>query len=297
MEELNNRQMVLLTMFTSFVVSIATGIITVAMLQEAPETLTQTVNRVVEHTIERVVTGTSTPENTAPATTITNVTKETTIYAKEEDLLISAVEKNQPRVVKIYQSGSATTSDPKTIGFVVSRDGLVATEPRSLFGDGVPDEKYNVIIGGRQYVAEPIAGQDGETKEPVFFLKLTDLVATDILDSVTYVRTEDPKLGQTIVVLGSADGSGIFKTTLSRFQFNYSNGTSSPTQILVGIETLPKIADQNSGGLVVNLDGQAVGVVIPDSAVANKFIIYPISRILELVGAKAKVKATNTLAE
>ncbi len=291
MEDLNNRQMVLLTMFTSFVVSIATGIITVAMLQEAPPTLTQTVNRVVEHTIERVVTGSTTPEKNTPATTITNVTKETTIYAKEEDLLVSAVEKNQPRVVKIYEEGAATSSDPQTIGFVISRDGLIATEPHSLLGDSGPLANYKVVINEKSYDAVPMAGQES-AKESIYFLKLTGLTASDTLDSVTYGRTDDPKLGQTAVILGGTDGSGIFKTTLSRFHFSQSSSTTTPGQTLLGIETLPKIPDQNAGGLVVNLDGQVVGMVIPE-ADTNRYVIFPVSRILELVGAKSKVQAIN----
>ena len=148
MEDLNNRQMVLLTMFTSFIISIATGIITVAMLQVAPETVTQTVNKVVEHTIERIVTGSSTPST--PNTTVTNVTKEVTVYAKEDDLVVSAVEKNQPRIALIYTAGaSASSSDPEALGFVVSRDGLIATEPKTLMSNGSVADSYMVMLGDK----------------------------------------------------------------------------------------------------------------------------------------------------
>ncbi len=289
MEELNNHQMILLTMFVSFVVSIATGIITVAMLQVAPQTLTQTVSRVVEHTIERVVTGTTTPERSTPGSTITNVTKET-VYAKEDDLVIAAVEKNQPRVVQIYGGSIASSTVPLTIGFVVSRDGLIATEPKSLLGEGVAKESYTITIAGKSYGAAPVPGQESGNL-PVYFLKIAKLAASDTLDSVTYGRTEDPKLAQTVVVLGGSDGTGVFKTTLSRLRYSKNNSTTTPIQYLVGIETLPRIPEQNAGGLVVNLDGQVVGIVIPDSTDSTKSLIYPISRILEFVGAKNQAKS------
>jgi hypothetical protein len=199
MEELNNRQMILLTMFTSFVISVATGVITVAMLQVAPETFTQTVNRVVEHTIERVVTGTSTPEQ--PQSIVTNnVTKEVTVYAKEDDLIVSAVEKNQPRVATIYASGASTSSAPIGIGFIASRDGLVVSDAKSL-GDATTHESYVVVIKGVSYNATPVKGQD--TERPLFFMKVSGPTATSTFDAMTYGRG-DPKAAQTVLILGAS---------------------------------------------------------------------------------------------
>ena len=275
-------------MFTSFVVSIATGIITVAMLQVAPETVTQTVNRVVEHTIERIVTGSTSPEK--PQSVITNnVTKEVTVYAKEDDLVVNAVEKNQPRVAVIYASGAGSSSDPIATGFVASRDGLVVTETKGLLGDAPAHDSYLVAIKGVGYKAVPVAGEDGA--KSLFFLKLTGLSPTTTLDAVSYGRG-DPKVAQTVVILGGGDGTGVFKTTLSKMRYGKSDSTSTPA-LLIGIDTLPKITEENLGAPVVDLDGQLVGIVVPDPSDRTKSVIYPISRILESITAIPSQSSNN----
>ena len=288
MEELTNRQIVLLTMLTSFVVSTATGIITVAMLEEAPQTMTQTVNRVVERTIERVVTGTTTPEKPAPAP-VTTVTKEVTVFAKEDDLIISAVEKNLPRIVLVYDGAEASSTEPLARGFIISRDGYIATDRRAINQDGLLRESYRVQVGEKSYVATaiPIAKED---TTPIAFLKLSELQQGETLDAVSFGNQGDPKVAQTVIVLGGGDGSGVWKTNLSKLRYTKSTGTSTP-QTIASIEASPKVPSENSGALVVNLDGQAVGIVIEESETVR--VIYPSSHILDWV---KRMQATPTKA-
>jgi len=54
--ELNKKQLVLLTLLITFVVSIGTGIVTVSLMKQIPPTVPQTINNVIQRTIEKVTT-------------------------------------------------------------------------------------------------------------------------------------------------------------------------------------------------------------------------------------------------
>jgi hypothetical protein len=68
MNELNKKQLILLTLLITFVVSIATGIITVSLMKQMPTSVPQTINNVIQRTIEKVssptVVSTDTTKNT-----------------------------------------------------------------------------------------------------------------------------------------------------------------------------------------------------------------------------------------
>ena len=110
MDNLNKQQLILLALLVSFVTSIATGIVTVSLMDQAPAGITQTINRVVEKTIERVV--------QAPAQPAAVVTKE--VIVTEEDLITAAIEKNAKSIVKIEMIlASQTTGSFAGLGVVV----------------------------------------------------------------------------------------------------------------------------------------------------------------------------------
>lgn len=54
--ELNKKQLILLTLLVTFVVSIGTGIVTVSLMKQMPPTVPQTINNVIQRTIEKVTT-------------------------------------------------------------------------------------------------------------------------------------------------------------------------------------------------------------------------------------------------
>src|SRR3989344_6016767 len=96
MQDLNKNQIVLLVLLVSFVTSIATGIITTSLLQEAPLEVTRNINRIVEKTVETV---------TIPGTVVSSPREKevTTVIVKEEDLIIDSINKNIKSVVRIKE--------------------------------------------------------------------------------------------------------------------------------------------------------------------------------------------------
>ncbi len=276
MDELNNRQIILLTMLVSFVVSTATGIMTVAMLEEAPQAITQTVNRVVERTIERVVTGTSTEEKPDPTPITTTVTKEITVFAKEDDLIVGAVEKNQPRVVRIFGPKTSTSSSPDAIGAVISRDGVIAADLATVSTFADSKTEVSVQIGSTFYMGVVQDFEKGETGIALIRLYLDP---SDVQNPVSFGVDTTPKIAQTLILLGGSDGEGVTKSTVSKLHPMRQGTTtlSGPASIQVN----PRIPDTYQGALAVNLDGHAVGIVITDAD--QKLSIFPAWRIFALI--------------
>lgn len=132
MEKLSKSQIILLTLMVSFVTSIATGIVTVSLMDQAPPSIAQTVNRVVERTVERVV-----PSGQSASAAVTT---EKTVVVKESDLIVKAVEAVTPSVVRLFAtSKDAEGKDTEVflgLGVVISTDGTIATDAAVLPASG-----------------------------------------------------------------------------------------------------------------------------------------------------------------
>ena len=253
MENLTKQQIVLLTLLVSFVTSIATGIVTVALMNQAPVGVVQTINRVVEKTIETV---------TAPSKEIQTVVKET-VMVNPDDQIVSAVEKNSKSVIRIYR----TNTDPSLgsnamifvgLGAVVTDDGIIVTDS-SLISEGgkyfttTPDNKLldlSVVstVSGGQVVLLKIQNDE---KNPLTFSKVS-------------FSKDDLKLGQTVIYLGGETkdyvSSGIVSSLSAKEVKSADNSTSTPTATKISsIETSISF-NFISGGLLLNLSGELVGI-------------------------------------
>jgi hypothetical protein len=289
MEDLTKQQMVLLTLLVSFVTSIATGIITVALLAQAPPEVPQTVNRIIERTIERVV-----PDETKTdqPTRIETITKEVTVTLKEDDLFTSAVEKNIGKIAKVFADGSASGTKPMAIATLLSRDGVMIAERGGLLVEGAFLPKYVVVFADGTTAHAETLGRDTykETNpESIAFLKLD--VVKNLPTPVGWTGTIDPKLGQTVAVIGGAGGDEALKAAISRLNRETVGEGTSTASFIVSAETNPVLSNFYRGSAVFNLDGSIVGFVVHRVEEGN--VVLPIRRVLDILGAIQKAMSTS----
>ncbi len=111
MDHLTKQQLVLLALLVSFMTSLATGIVTVSLMDQAPQGVTRTVSQVIEKTIQQV----SAPQSASVGTVTLAV----------DDQLANAVASVSLGVVKIEDVRSNTMIG---LGLIVSKDGMIMTD-------------------------------------------------------------------------------------------------------------------------------------------------------------------------
>jgi S1-C subfamily serine protease len=122
-EELSRSQIVLLVLLLSFVTSMATGIVTVSLMDQAPQSVASTVNRVIQETIKEV----SAPEQAAAVAVAP--APEKTVIVNQSDGIVNAVEKATPSVVRLYSSDGTTFLG---MGVVLDTSGTIVTDAGAI---------------------------------------------------------------------------------------------------------------------------------------------------------------------
>lgn len=223
-EDLNKSQLLLLTILVNFIMSIATGILTVSLLDQAPPIVSQTVNRIVEQTVQTVAPGIASV-----------VTKQTTVVDKQQDLVVAAIAAQAARTVTIY-AGASTSTAPLAVGTYLPKSRAVVTATN-----------VNVSLPAQATVMFP-----NGTSEAVSLARSTNSITIyGFADSAKLPAIASPALlatttlaqGETVIALAS-DGSALIGI-ISRI----SAGTIHTT-----LGTVP------FGSGVVNLDGDLVGI-------------------------------------
>lgn len=220
-EELSKSQLILLTVLVNFVTSVATGILTVSLLDYSPPFVTQTINRVVERTIETVA-------QVAPAAIVQAPAP------SNQDLVTAAIGAAATRSVVIYSAETGTSTPSISAGTYISKARAVATAARDVL-------PKNVLIEfpGDLYVSASIIREGGG----ITIYGFADDAALPKVASPVLVSSSDLRLGETTVAIGS-DGSA-------------STGIVARVSGKGISTTLPDIG---TGSAAVNLSGNLIGI-------------------------------------
>ena len=95
-KDLNKTQLILLALLLSFVTSIATGITTVTLMEQAPSSVTVPINRIIKQTVEKIV----------PAT-VSNVQA----LSEDEKKLLEELKAIKPLTVSLFLKGETEDKD------------------------------------------------------------------------------------------------------------------------------------------------------------------------------------------
>ncbi len=260
MEELTKAQIILLTLLISFITSIATGIVTVSLLDQAPPGVTQTINRVVQTTVEKVVPGEP-----------TIVTKQ--VPVTEEDLIVSAVNQNTKSLVQIKDADVPSFSQ---LGLVVSKDGLIMSDAIAFD----PNRKFSAVFSdGKTY---PILAMQTTGKMVAVFKTAGDSVK----DKYTFTPavladSSNIRLGQTVISLGKSDGGNVVGvgviSGISMMDNPDKEKAKSTPRIPSLIRTNLNAEDGASGFYLLDLSGEIIGIHLLGEGTSSKNTYTPVN--------------------
>ena len=233
-KDLNKTQLILLAILLSFVISIATAIVTATLLQQAPPAVTQTINRVVQQTIEKVA-----PDYT-PGTT-------QTVVVKEDDLVVDAVSKTRANIFSLSDSKDYIT-DAYSVGkgmFIAKASLLDST-------------KTYVVASGAASLSVKITSISNTGLALLSPLSATDTAIKAFPDPV-FGKDSDIKAGQTVIMVSSDSISKDIVQNVSEKDLKDKDGVVIDSWNVVTLgDTLPSSIE---GSPVADLDGNIIGFV------------------------------------
>jgi hypothetical protein len=235
LEHLTKHQIVLLTLLVSFVTSIATGIVTVSLMSQAPLSVTRTINQIVERTVETVV-----PQSQNAAVV------QKTLVVKDDDLAAQSIAAAQKSVVRITLQGS---DQLLARGVIVDASGKALTDKAALAATGA--EKFDVILADGTRVAALL--------QPTVATSSMAVVAVAVGTSTAWApaAVADPsklRLGQSVIRIG---GKGVDAVGTGVIAMLPNGGAEGRVEASVQSST--------PGSLLLTLFGEVIGITTSTS--------------------------------
>src|SRR3990167_11004497 len=284
MESLTKTQIVLLVLLVSFVTSLATGIVTVTLVNHAPQPVTHTISKVVEKLVPKEV-----------------PVKEKTVVFSNEENLVKVIKEASLAVVSVMAAEAkdltATTTNeeigkkpmPTCSGFFISKDGTILTN-RHIVEDAALE--YVVITSdGKTY---PVSVISRSSSQDVAVLK----VEGNNFDFIPLGDSKNINVGQTAIALGS--DSGEFQNTVSVGVVSGLNKVAAALNSVSGPEDLVALIQidaatnlGNSGGPLVDLNGRVIGINTVGAPRENIGFALPINLAKKDIADASKLEIRN----
>ena len=267
-EELSKFQIVLLVLLVSFVTSIATGIVTVTLLAQAPPAVTQTINHVVERTVETVV-----PE---VATSTKSSAPVQTVIVKEDDLVTGSIASALSKTGRVF-GGTASTSP------VVGLAAEIA--PGVLVTDAAIVGKENLVSIGNVSALFSVS----ETFPDIGIAVLTpESTSTALGDAYKVADSGAIRLGSTVTaILGVTNARVAIGSVSALFGLSDTAKKGAPSIHVRAIDTNVG-AGSITGAPLINVFGDLVGISTGVSkAAGGAGTFVSASDIITLLASKA----------
>jgi S1-C subfamily serine protease len=243
MEDLTKQQIVLLTLLVSFVTSLATGIITVSLMDQGTFGITQVVNQIVEREVIKNV----------PA-----AVAETTPTTPSLSQITAQLSKG---IVRLKPANGSVDSIIG-IGLILSRDGLIVTD-KTAVSDGV----VAILPGGQEV---PIQVIQSEILGDIAFATLLLSTGTVLSPVIPQSNVSSTKLGDDVYALTGKRTAvlekGIMKKLAPSDKDRYDT-TINPAEVLVGSP-------------LFNLNGEVLGIKTNTYKETSEF--YPLAPLKSL---------------
>jgi hypothetical protein len=279
MEDLTKEQLILVALFISFVTSIATGIVTVSLMQQAPSSVVAPVEKIIEHTVEKAAS--ATPSSSAAVSQALPVQSS----VASEDQIVSAVSRAEKGLVRIQDVKNGVFAGLGIIvksmhGPLISGASTVIVADASNFSS---DGTYALSGAGTSTIPLSIIARNENYKLAFFAPTATSTV---LKGAVAIGNPDSLRLGQTVIALSGQDHDII------------SKGIVTSLDTMPGTTTISYIESDAIAGLtgapLVTVDGSVVGFETSsatlESGASNAFL--PIDVIEQQLSLLADASST-----
>ena len=288
-EKLTKTQVVLLVLLVSFVTSLATGIVTVTLVNQAPEIITHTVSKVVEKAVPHEV-----------------AVKEKTVVFSNEENLVKIIKNASLAVVGVFGAVSETTGMATTTESATTTSDNIISDNKVFGGSGFFVSEDGIILTNRHLVEDEtkeyfVTTSDGK-KVPVVVLLRDTLYDIAVLKAegkkINYIPMSDSSfinVGQTAIAIGNA-----FEEQQNNVSIGFVSGFNNMA-VAIGSISIAKeeisliksniaINKNNSGGPMIDLKGNAIGISIALTKERNAGFALPINLARKAVANALKIK-------